>query len=301
MKIKHAFLITAYRDPNSLAELMRQIASIPNSGAYLAIDSRQEKKTIDEITKSYEINEISGNKIIKIDMRWGGTSHYAAMMQLMQNALKDECTYFHTLTGQCRLICPPSVFTEFFKKNSMQNFLSYFPLPANKWSQEGGLARLKYYHANDLVNMKNFRTLRIIGRIFALLQRVIGVNRLDNIIYYGGASYYSIGAKAAQLLVGDWVKNCTRYRHTFCVEEIIPHTVLCNSDLMNLGLIKNNSLRYVNWNKKYGETPAILDADDEETLLSEAYIFARKIDSQISKGLKLPIEENLARKLLLDE
>jgi hypothetical protein len=84
--------------------------------------------------------------------------------------------------------------------------------------------------------------------------------------------------------------------NTFCAEEIVPQSVLCNSSLMDDGLVLNFNLRYLNWNSKHGEVPAILDADDYQSILQGKYLFARKFDSRYSNELQLPLaEENSAK------
>jgi hypothetical protein len=67
---------------------------------------------------------------------------------------------------------------------------------------------------------------------------------------------------------------------------------------MARGLIQNCNLRYINWKKKHGEIPAILDEMDFESLLAGKYLFARKFDSRFSSSLNLPLPDEQAHEFL---
>jgi hypothetical protein len=294
----HAFLITAYRDPVSLLALLKQICEIPYAKAFLAVDLNQDCNFLSHVDRIENLHPALKHSVYRLTMRWGGESHYAAMMHLMRDAIDEGYTHFHTLTGQCRLTYSASMFTKFFDSNSEKIFLEYFQLPHYGWSGEGGLARMKYFHLHNIINLKSSRALRALDRFCVSVQRVVGVNRLSVNQYFGGSGYYSVTQEAAELLIADFHKNSVRYRHSFCTEEVIPQTVLCNSSLMVRGLIQNCNLRYINWQKKHGEIPAILDEMDLEPLLAGKYLFARKFDSRFSSCLNLPLPDELGHKFL---
>jgi len=288
---KHAFLITAYRDYDSLWELVNQIESIPWAGVFLAVDSRQGTEFTQRIAKLLSCKNLLVRYVHIVPMYWGGGSHYKALIKLMDFALHEGFTRFHTLTGQCRLIYPTHVFIDFFQNNKNYSFIEYSKLPTVGWANEGGLGRIKYYHLHDFINLKSHSILRALDRICVIFQKIIGVNRLRSIDYYGGSGYYSITRDAAKLLVENWELVCKEYNNKFCSEEIAPQTALCNSDLMTKNLILNYNLRYVSWRKKHGEMPAILDGGDFKNIVSGKYLFVRKIDSRISRELHFPLLE----------
>ena len=298
--INHAFLITAYRDPGSLLSLLEQISKVPNAKAFLAVDLNQKYNILSYVDNITNYCPTLNHSVYKFAMRWGGGSHYGAMMHLMQSAMEEGYSHFHTLTGQCRLIYPATIFTKFFELNSTKIFMEHFQLPRHGWSGEGGLARMKYYHWHDIINLRSYRALRAFDRFCVSVQRAIGINRLSVNQYYGGSGYYSVEKEAADLLLTDYRKNSIHYRHSFCAEEVIPQTVLCNSSLMERGLIQNCNLRYINWQKKHGETPAILDEKDLKSMVAGKYLFARKFDSRFSTDINIPLPEELAHQWLIE-
>jgi hypothetical protein len=210
-------------------------------------------------------------------VRWGGFRHLEAFMILAQKALQDGCEFFHTLTGQCRIVRPIPEFEAFFLDRRSSNFLEHFPLPSEIWPG-GGLDRIRYFQLFDVLDAKRNPLLRLNGP-FVRLQRMLGVDRLDpGTRYFGGSTYYSINQTAMQYLLGEYLKQSKRYRHTLCSEEIAPHTILCNGLAGIRDSLVNDNLRFVLWRPKHGETPGILDLEDRAEIAASESYFARKFD-----------------------
>ena len=126
--MRHAFLITAYRDFTSLISLVDQILSIDNAFLYINIDGRSKAL----ICKFQEYLKKEPNPRIYLQtqtVRWGSYEHFDVYMQMAQLALNDHCNYFHTITGQCRIIKPIDYFVNFFEKNANLNYIQHFELP----------------------------------------------------------------------------------------------------------------------------------------------------------------------------
>jgi hypothetical protein len=294
--LKHAFLITAYRDASSLIGLFEQILQIDQAVIYCQIDGRSISviQTMNNwLTENPTIKprvHLRSNQTI----RWGSSDHLLAQLSLAQSALDDGANYFHTLTGQCRIISTLDTFTDFFENNSGKNFIEHFPLPSPTWARQGGLERIRFFQLHDVMDAKKYGKFFLrLNKHFIQLQRLLGVNRLKKMLEskapFGGLSYWSLHQDAISEILRDDLMTKKKFLHTFCSEEIIPHTILNNRPFLRNSLL-NHSLRFVLWEEAHGEVPGILDEDHLSQLQAKRSdgipnLFARKFDSSISKNL----------------
>jgi hypothetical protein len=287
----HAFLITAYRDVNALEGLIDQILKIKDAKIYINVDRRSleliEKVKIFIKSKNESRIYLQFNKKI----HWGGFEHLNMFMEMLSIAIRDECEYFHTLTGQCRLTQPTQDFEDFFEKNKELSFLEHFKLPTKSWPGNGGLNRIRFFQLYDLLDAKKpGKFFKRINKHFIHLQKLFFINRLKNNIYFGGSGYFSISKEAGNHLLTQFLVQRNQYKNTFCPEEIAPQSILLNSPPHISRNIVNDNLRYVLWESKNGEIPGILDELDLETVQVKKYFFARKFDSIKSQALVRAIE-----------
>jgi hypothetical protein len=84
-----------------------------------------------------------------------------------------------------------------------------------------------------------------------------------------------------------------RLRLTFCADEIYFQTILLNSPFKEK--IVNNNLRYIDWTRRNGNFPAILDESDFQSLAHSDKVFARKFEFPVSEKLKQMINENVLK------
>jgi hypothetical protein len=284
--MKHAFLITAYRDWESLKALIDQLLNIDESKIYINID----KRSFDLIQNLEAL--ISKNHFSRIHLRkdekihWGGFNHLMAFISLMNLAINDKCDYFHTMTGQCRITKSAKDFLDFFEKNQTKSYIENIELPCKSWPGNGGLDRIKFYQLYDLLDAKKSPKLfRRLNKHFIHLQKFLRINRLNHIVYYGGSTYFSLSKQACLYLFEEFQLRKDEFKYTFCPEEIAPQTILLNAPATIKLKITNNNLRYVLWAEKNGEIPGILDDEDLSQIKNNEYFFARKFDSIISKNL----------------
>jgi hypothetical protein len=78
-------------------------------------------------------------------------------------------------------------------------------------------------------------------------------------------------------------------RTAFVPEEIFIQTYFLHSKLRSL--VVNEDLRYTDWTERNGSRPAFLDETDAESLSNSTALFARKMDSKISRRLLDIIDE----------
>lgn len=287
----HAFLITAYRDADALEQLVARLMSIRDSRIYLHIDRRRNELVCRMRRQAAETGDARLQVRSDFRVHWGSFQHLEALMVLAQQAFSEGCEFFHTMTGQCRIVCSAAEFEAFFLAKRHSNFLEHFPLPTADW-RNGGLDRLRHFQLFDLLGTKRRGFYRINGA-FVRLQRMLGVDRLNPADrYFGGSTYYSINRPAMNYLLREYPKHASQYRHTFCSEEIAPHTILCNGPAELRDSIVNDNLRYVLWRRKHGEKPGLLDLDDRAAIAASECIFARKFDSVISAALARSFDDS---------
>jgi hypothetical protein len=227
-------------------------------------------------------------------IRWGSADHLIAQLRLAQLAFHSGSDYFHTLTGQCRIVTSIPFFCDFFKEHAGKSFIEYFPLPSPIWPGKGGLERIKFYQLYDLLDAKKSETwFRRLNKHIIHLQRLFRINRLKHIlgerIPFGGSSYWSLYKDAIQSIITDDSIKKRKFKHSFCSEEIMPHTIIQNIKAIEGNLI-NHSLRFILWERANGEIPGILDEAQYLSIHSgirknPPILFARKFDAVISSKL----------------
>ena len=285
--MRHAFLVTAYRDYDTLCSLIEQLLDLPDSRIFINIDGRS-KELISRFSKYLEALQNPRIDLQAQLVRWGSYEHFDVFMQMAQKALNVHCDYFHTITGQCRIVKPIATFEAFFNENAHNNYIQHFPLPDVNWNGKGEprLDRVKYYQLHDVLDARKLGIIfRILNSSFKSIQKMIGINRLKNRQYYGGIVYFSINKAAMQYLLDEWKSIESEFKYTFCCEETVPQTILLNSPPELKSTMVNFDLRYMLWDSQHGENPGILDERNIAEVQKPEYLFARKFDSKYSKGL----------------
>lgn len=296
--MRHAFLVTAYRDFTSLSSLVEQLLQISDSHIYINIDGRS-KELISHF-QAYLRNSKSPRIYLQTQtVRWGSYEHFDVYMQMAKIALDNQCEYFHTITGQCRIVKAPDYFENFFEQNANLNYIQHFELPDINWNGLGEprLDRVKYYQLHDVLDARRMGIFFVIlNSTFKQLQKWIGVNRLKSRKYYGGIVYFSINRKAMSYLVDQWKLIAHEFRYAFCCEETVPQTILLNGPEELRSTMVNFDLRFMLWETQYRENPGILDERNLHSVLQKEFLFARKFDSRHSSKLVQSINEAASKK-----
>jgi hypothetical protein len=291
--MRHAFLVTAYRDFPTLSSLIEQLLSVSDSRIYVNIDGRS-KQLIDQIKALLKDLNSPRIDLQTQTVRWGSYEHFDVYMQMAKKAIADNCDYFHTITGQCRIIKPIPVFEKFFEENFTQNYIQHFELPDINWNglAEPRLDRVKYYQLHDILDARKLGAIFVIlNTAFKQIQKMIGVDRLRDRQYYGGIVYFSINRKAMDYLTEQWIIIEHEFRYAFCCEETVPQTILLNSPKELKETMVNFDLRYMLWETQYGENPGLLDGCNFDALNQPQFLFARKFDSRYAHELIQRIEK----------
>lgn len=289
--LTHTFLITAYKDEVQLCSLVSQLLKFP-SFIYIHIDKKSPALR-ENITVKYAANEKIKIITHPVSVYWGGFSHLAAILSLINEAHKNPANArFHLISGQDLPIKSKNEFELFFTTHAHKEYITSFQLPDPQW-MNGGLDRINYYHLNDVLDPKKYFFPRINGR-FIRLQKWLGIKRKQPAYisdYYGGGTWWSLSRKAIDEILDFNKKHpgyIRRFKHTYCPEEIFFQTIL-NHSVLKENLMPED-LRYIDWNVAGGKFPPALDESYLQKIFKKEKFFARKFDSEISANLRKRLE-----------
>jgi len=285
--MKHGFLITAYRDAPMLQALIEQLLALPDAHLWINIDGRY-PQVIAQIKPYLERLNNPRVHLWTRRVRWGSYEHMDVFLQMAQAAMQAGCEYFHTITGQCRIVRSLDQFIQFFNEAQGKSFIQYFALPDVNWNGIGEprLDRVKYYQLHDLLDARRWGIVfEILNRSLKVIQKLLGVNRLKKRTYFGGIVYFSLHQDAMRYLLFEWAKIAPEFKYTFCCEETVPQTILLNGPQKLVDSLVNFDLRFILWATQHGENPGLLDLSNLDAVLGGEHLFARKFDSRYALPL----------------
>lgn len=277
-----AFLITAYKDYEQLYELASYLAE--HNRVFVHVDKSSKEISPKDVE---ELNEIENCEAISTqEICWGSFTHVEAILDLLKLAVKDQSvTYMHLITAQDFPVVSLDEIERRFEKNT-KIYLDYMGpdhLP------ETVKVRYQYYNWFVNRNVKN-KWLWMLQYITVLLQKLAGIKRKNIGAFtsiYKGLVYISMPKDAAEYVIDycveepDYLK-CLRTCQV--PEEFFFQTLFMNSYFKDC--IVKKELRYMNWERGDGSSPAFLDERDWDAIHSGDYVFARKFDSKTSALLK---------------
>lgn len=292
--MKQGILLTAYNEIDHLKKLINFF----NDDFYIYIHmdkkSNISNEDIEAIQQSKQVVFLSR----EFKINWGGIYGMMAILLLAREALKNkEIEYFHVISGQDFPVKSCEFMSDYLNKNKGKEFIEYFEIPENDWHKTcTGLSRIGYYQFFDIFNTKT-----IIGPMVGILftaQRILNIKRNMQLGFpklFGCATWWTVSYPCLKYIV-DYTDNnpqlLNRLKHTFAPDELYFSTILMHSPFKDN--IENNNLRYINWEMKNGNCPAILDELDYENIIKSDAFFARKFQPVISKKLLHKVEEHIA-------
>jgi hypothetical protein len=195
--------------------------------------------------------------------------------------------YFHTLSGNDIAIKSCDDFKNYFKRHLGKEFIEFFSFSSKKWGISG-MERLQRFHLYNEFNVKTRTGFRII-KLLLKIQKALGIKNkaFGNFpVYYGGSCWFSISKECVNYCIGYIENNpnvFSELKYTLLAEEIFFQTLILNSPFKEK--VVNDNIRYIDWEFRNGNSPAVLDDSDRDKLGDPDKLFARKIEFPISKGL----------------
>lgn len=281
--MKQAFLITAYKNFHHLKSIIEYFDD--NCSFYIHIDKKSNISEEEILGLKQSSKKVFISQAFKTN--WGGVNHLKCTLLLLKEALQNtETEYIHLISGHDFPIKSSVHFSDFFKKHKGSQFMEHFSLPTKIW-ENGGMDRLQYYNLYDIIDGKGKYQSYI--RKFINLQKKIGFKRslkFDNISLHGGSTWWTLSFDCCKY-INDYNEinpNFIKlFEYTFCAEEIFFQTIIMNSPFKNS--VVNDNLRYIDWEFRNGNVPAVLDDSDFLKLKESNHLFARRFEYPISSNL----------------
>lgn len=282
--MKHAILITAYKNPKQLCELIDFFDE--DYSFYIHIDKKSK-------IASSDIMQLESKSSVKLvsreyNVNWGSVDHLKAILLLSKECAKNKnVDYVHLITGQDFPVKSPKQISKFLQENYGAEFLSARPLPLKTWI-DGGLSRVIYYNPYEIFNAKSWQ--RIFIKALVQIQKVAGLKRKlpsELEALYGGSTYWTLTLSAVEYFLDFLDKHpnvLAAYKYSFCAEEILLHSILMNSPFKEK--VEKRNLRYMLWENRDGAYPPNLDERDFENIISSDAFFARKFEYPVSEKLR---------------
>jgi len=273
--------MTAYKDYPSLLRLVNRLDR-NFFKIYIHIDRRSRINRRERA----ELRRLGANVINNRVVRWGSISHLRAIIDLLRLAVADGgIDYIHTISGQDY----PLANSETFRSRcDGRIFMNFEPVAETSDYIQDRYRLRNYFYFLQLGSRVVNQVARVLDPPSRWLQKRVGIRRasfgpFDTL--HKGMVWMSFPATAAEALLKDPVAADFLHaiRTTYIAEEIYFQTYFLNSTLRDL--IVNDDLRYTDWTKRYGSTPAFLDESDLDSMLRSNALFARKMSSEISSGL----------------
>ena len=300
VKIKIAYIISAYKLPNLLIRIVERLQA-DNVVFFIHVDKKTSTAFFNDIKDrlgSYK----NVNFLERHICNWGDFGHVKATLKGISALLSQDIVFDYVilLTGQDYPIKSTEDINSFFLKNKGKSFMSFVRLPDKNWDVVDRLERRFFYLGALHVGLP----LRIEGGRFAPLnplKKFINIffpkrSFVSNMQPYGGLSYWALSNEAIRYVM-NFLEAHPEYerffKSTLISDEFFFQTILMNSPLKEE--VVNNSYRYLIW---YGKSrnPGVLTMADFSHLCSSDCLFARKFDPKVDEEILDMIDSVLLNK-----
>lgn len=282
---KHAYLIEAHKDDDTFYTLLRLLDNSRND-IFIHMDLKNHKYCPEKAEQmTSHSNVIHTQKRLKV--QWGGYSVIEAELTLLSEAVsRNHYEYYHLLSGQDLPIKSQNYIHRFFDDNLGKEFIRIID-PKSEWYKQV-MKRVSVYHIfQEYLGRKN-RLLRLLNNVFLSAQQMLGIKRNRDVVFRGGAQWFSITDKLARYVLEkrDWIRRT--FANTRCADEIFLQTIVYNSEYANKLYQQqydgdsHANMRLVDWKRG---SPYIFREIDQQALLESDLLFARKFDCAVDRDI----------------
>lgn len=279
--MKHAILILAHKD---IGYLCRLVESFPIGifRLYIHVDRRCGLTDIQVgcIRQAADVRYLGQ----EYSANWGSYALVRATILLCRKALADEDNeYFHLISGSDIRTCTCEHFYDFFKKNKGRNFIMNFDFFSTS-QVEKRRNRLVYEHRLEQYNIRDSKNDNdAYQRDLKNQVKNRKVKPLPDFPVFHGSQWWSLERACIRYIVGKESFIEKNFKLVSIPDEIFAQTVIMNSPFSQS--VVNCNMRYILWEFRNGNSPAVLDRSDLPVLLSGDYLFARKVELPVSNDL----------------
>ena len=299
--MRHAFLIIAHNNWGQLKKLI-QLLDAENHDIYVHIDKKSKDFREDEFLDI--TNKSKAFIFQEYEVFWGGFSQVQVELFLFEKAHALQYDYYHLISGADLPLKSNRDIDLFFEKNKGKEFILY---DENKLKNDPEITRrAKYYHF-----LQNYRRrysqkwkndfFTFMERVSLVLQIVFRVNRvkdLDWTIKYG-SNWVSITNDLVTEILKQKAKITKVFLCTNCADELFVQTVAYNCGFRDKICSPEHrvaeNVRFIDWARGKNGNPYTFRKQDEELLMKNSNLFARKfsetVDSDIIQCIYTKIEK----------
>lgn len=289
--MRHSFLIIAYNNWEQLKKLIR-LLDAENHDIYIHIDKKSKDFKETEflaITKKSKIVIFQEYEVF-----WGGFSQVQVELFLFEKAYALQYDYYHLISGSDLPLKSNRDIDVFFERNKGKEFILY---DENKLENDQEITRrTKYYHF--LQNYRRRYSQRWKNNFFTFLERVslvfqivFRVNRVKDLgwtIKYG-SNWVSITNNLVTEILKQKEKITKVFSYTNCADELFVQTVAYNCGFRDKiyspedGMAEN--VRFIDWTRGQNGNPYTFRKMDEQILLANRNLFARKFSEMVAPDI----------------
>jgi hypothetical protein len=277
VRMKTAFLIFAYKQPNHLVKLVSALG-----GDWARFFIHVDKKVDD-----FEFRKLASknSEVIFLEDRlrtkvyWGGFGHVQATLNLLEVSINSGWKFerFCLLTESDFPIKPLDEIRSKFDSN--KEFIRIDDRINNPNNQF--FKKLQCYHFDGPFSKISGNGLMVHRKIY------------NSMNLYKGSSYWAL-TKGCVDFISEFLKHnqdlIQFLKHTFCPDEILVQTIIKNSPFAgnithdfertdDLGKFRSGNVHgghYIDWNSPGVRLPKVLVETDLDDLLTSEAVFARK-------------------------
>lgn len=284
---RHAYLIMCHNNFEILEKLLILLDHEEND-LYIHVD----KKAGNFSQKAYKTLITKARVFFtkRINVNWAGHSQIKAEMILLKEAVKNEHSYYHLITGVDFPIKSHEQIMSFFENKNKQ----YIKIDPKSRSTTQYLFRVKnYYLLQDIIGRNRgaiFSLLSKLEQAFLRIQQKIGIDRTKGcqFTFYKGSPYFSITHDLARFIVDHERFIRKHFYFGLGVDEFFVQTLAMMSPYKDC--VVDYNARHIDWNR--GD-PYTFTNDDYAELLESKCLFARKFDYTKDSRIVNRLFENL--------
>ncbi len=278
--MKFAYIIMAHNNEWQLRVLLKSL-DYPENEIFLHIDKKSKELEKCNLTKDIRWAQLHIYSVY--DVYWADISQTKCQIYMLNQAVASSYhDYYHLLSGNDLPIKPHSTILKFFEENVGKQFVHF---ESNEYCLKN---EARYYHFFEplIVRMRSGRIrrwLRLLENRLLKIQINKGVRRP----LYCGANWYSITQELADDFLTNKSKMLRKVRYTISSDEYILQTfvrenagkyTLYNDKLDNYQSIMRN----IDWQRG---NPYVWRMEDYDKLIESNYLFARKFDEKVDRGI----------------
>ncbi len=274
--MKHAILIIAYHQADFIK---RCIGNFDDDFLiFIHWDKRAELTEADRSMLAGRPNVKFLEKVHPVN--WGSYGLVRVTLLLCREAMKyEDVEYFHLISDADMPTRNAECFKHFFRVHKGESFMEY-----GKYQSESGnydeecFQKMTLFHRTEKYNLRNREEHKRYAAELEAQKKSDKRRPLPDIPPYGGPAWWSLTRECVAYLLEKEEYIEKLYTDTLLPDEMFTQTLLMNSPLAPT--IVNKHLRYISWEYRNGNRPAVLDESDFARILRGDYFFARKVDPE---------------------